>query len=479
MKFIFILLLSFNFLSGSTNEVLIKNAIVKIYTVVKVPNYHQPWNVSMMQISGSGSIIEGNRILTNAHVVANQTFIEVKRYGQTKKYQAKVLHISHQADLAILGVDNPEFFKSVTPLRFGKLPAVQQKVSAYGFPLGGNTLSVTTGVISRIEHRRYVHSGESFLAIQVDAAINPGNSGGPAISKGKIVGVVMQGRKGSQSIGYIVPSIMVKHFLKDIEDGDYGGFLDLGFLSQDMENPALKKMYGIDENSTITGQLVTYVLDNFLKDGAIRVGDILTSIDDQKIEDDGTVEFAKDQFTSYKWFLDKHQIGENVKFEILRNGKKLNVEIPLAYRANDFLLVDTLEYDKMPRYFIFGGYVFVPLTSNLLSETKRQLLSLRKFTRDWSTKDREEVVLILKVLASKSNRGDHSVSLWAIDKVNGKKVFSFNSLFKFIQNFKGDFITFSDTDGYKVVIDRNESIKANPEILKRYGIKYDRSEDLR
>ncbi len=478
MKFIIILLISLNFLSGATNEVLIKNAIVKIYTVAKIPNYHQPWNVSMRQISGSGSIIDGNRILTNAHVVANQTFIEVKRYGQTKKYQAKVLHISHQADLAILGVDNPDFFKSVTPLRFGKLPSVQQKVSAYGFPLGGNTLSVTTGIISRIEHRRYVHSGESFLAIQVDAAINPGNSGGPAISKGKIVGVVMQGRTGSQSIGYIVPSIMVEHFLKDIEDGNNGGFLDLGFLTQEMENPALRKKYHIEENST-TGQLVTYVLHNFLGDGKIRVGDILTKVDGKNIEDDGTVEFAKDQYTSYKCCIDRHQIGENIKFEILRNGEKSEVEIPLAYRANDFLLVDTLEYDMMPRYFIYGGYVFVPLTSNLLSETKRQLLSLRKFTRDWSTPQREEVVLVLKVLADAHNRGDHSISLWAIDKVNGEKVVSFNSFFKTVQNFKGEFLTLCDSDGYQVVIDTNASRKSHSELLKRYGIKYDRSEDLR
>ncbi len=78
------------------------------------------------------------------------------------------------------------------PLTFGSLPNVEQKIVVYGYPMGGSTLSATIGVVSRVEHHAYAHSGESFLAVQVDAAVNPGNSGGPALSDGKIVGVVMQ-----------------------------------------------------------------------------------------------------------------------------------------------------------------------------------------------------------------------------------------------------------------------------------------------
>jgi len=67
----------------------VKDSVVKIYTVAKVPKYLEPWNVSMSRSSGSGSIITGNRILTNAHVVANSTFIEVRRYGKRKRFKSQ------------------------------------------------------------------------------------------------------------------------------------------------------------------------------------------------------------------------------------------------------------------------------------------------------------------------------------------------------------------------------------------------------
>ena len=112
--------------------------------------------------------------------------------GDTKRYEAKILSICHDCDLALITVKDKDFFKDTNSLEIGELPKLEQKVDVYGFPEGGETLSVTSGVISRIENQVYVHSGKSLLAIQIDAAINPGNSGGPAVSDGKVVGVVMQ-----------------------------------------------------------------------------------------------------------------------------------------------------------------------------------------------------------------------------------------------------------------------------------------------
>ena len=171
-------------LSDSAKASIIKESIVKIYTVANLPNYQEPWNTSTAQFSGSGSVIVGNKILTNAHVIADSTFLEVKRYGHTKRYSATVINVSHDADLAIIEVKDPEFFSGATPLELGSLPTTQEEVVVYGFPTGGDTLSVTKGVVSRIEHQQYAHSSEYMLSVQIDAAINPGNSGGPSYLKG-------------------------------------------------------------------------------------------------------------------------------------------------------------------------------------------------------------------------------------------------------------------------------------------------------
>ncbi len=477
-KIIWLVLLSTLFLNASAQyENGTKEAIVKIYTNAKIPNYQEPWNSSMRSSTGSGAIIEGGYILTNAHVVANQAFIEVQRYGQRKRYIAKVYAVSHQADLALLKVEEKAFFAGVKPLTFGSLPNVEQKIVVYGYPMGGSTLSATIGVVSRIEHHTYAHSGESFLAVQVDAAVNPGNSGGPALSDGKIVGVVMQMISKSQNIGYLVPVNMVKHFIEDMKDGKYDGFADLGLGTQKLENPAMRRYYGLDDN--VSGKLIVKVVHNSSLAGSLQEGDILTAVDGHNVENDGTVEFRKHEFTHYQHFVDAYQMGEKVKLDIIRENKPMQVEADLNYIADDMYLVKTTRYDEMPSYFVYGGYVFSPLTRNLILSTNRNRLKLSNLAGKWQEEDKSEVVVLLKVLASDMSRGDNDFAMWPIDKVNGEPFKNFKEFYQKMEAAKSQYIVLEDNDGVKVIIDREEAQTKQNAILKKYNIEFDKSIDLR
>ena len=447
----------------------IEESIVKIYTVSKIPSYDTPWNSTIRRSSGSGAIIDGAMILTNAHVVANQTFIEVKRHGDTNRYEAKIEYISHQADLALLSVKDKNFFKGTNALSFGSLPNIQDKVAVYGFPMGGNSLSVSTGIVSRIEHTRYTHSGEIFLSIQIDAAVNPGSSGGPAISDGKIVGVVMQQIQNSQNLGYLIPVDVVEHFLEDVKDKKYDGYPHVGMSTEMMENETLRSVYKMDKDTT--GVLIIDMSEKFAARHQLQKGDVITAIDSHKIENDGTVEFRHHQFTSYKYYIDKKQLGEDVTFDILRDGKKMRVAVSLLNVADDDLLVNTFAYDAMPKYFIYGGYVFTPLSRNLLVNTKSSLLRLREAAGEWVTKERDEAVVLLKVLASKANRGDHNFSYWMVDKVNYKAFKNFEEFLEIVKNFDGKYLILENEDGVKIAIDTDEAKATQEELLKRYSIK--------
>ncbi len=470
MKKLLYILLSILLSTNIIANTKIEESIVKIYTVSKTPNCITPWNTSIKRSHGSGSIINGNgkRILTNAHVVANETFIEVKRYGSSKRYEAKVEYISHQADLAILTVEDKSFFKGAKALKFGELPNIRQKVTVYGFPMGGDSLSASTGIVSRIEHNRYAHSKEILLSIQIDAAVNPGSSGGPAISEGKIVGVVMQQISQSQNLGYLVPSEVIKHFLDDIKDKKYDGFPHLGIGTQRMENETMRSVYKMDKNTT--GVLIIDLAQKSPVFKKLKRGDVLLSVDNKKIQNDGTVEFRHHQFTSYKYYADKKQLGEIIKLKILRDGKIKEISIKLTNIADDNLLVNTLFYDSMPKYSIYGGYVFSPLSRNLLMNSRSTLLSLRDAASQWATDDKEEVVLLLKVLASDISRGDHNFSLWIVDKVNSKKFKDFKEFLKIVKEFDGEYLMLENEDGAKIAIDRQKAIDIEETILKRYSI---------
>ncbi len=454
----------------------IKESIVKIYTVAKSPDFTRPWNSSIYRVTGSGAVISGNRILTNAHVVANSTFIEVRRYGETKRYEAEVVSVSHQADLALITVKEKRFFEGIKPLTFGQLPKIEQKIAVFGYPTGGNTLSITQGIVSRIEHHRYVHSNEKFLAIQVDAAINPGNSGGPAISDGKIVGVVMQNRSHAQSIGYLVPTMIIEHFLKDIEDGKYDGFPHTGLTIEKLENPTLRRYYRLDDN--VTGELIVDWVYNSTAKDVFQKGDIITAIDGHKIENDGTVEFRYHEYTSFKYYVDLHQMGESVAFDIIRKGKRKRVLLPLEHRVDDMLLVKTKRYDIMPSYFIYGGYVFTKLTTNLMAAYGNGALELRYLATQYPTPERKEVVILLKVLASSLSVGNYSVQRWVIEKINGETFPDFKTFYKKVMEAKGEILLLEDKEGIKLAIDNQKAKEIGEALLKRYAISRWKSDDL-
>ncbi len=458
---------------------IVKESIVKIYTVANQPDYQEPWNTSTAQFSGSGSIITGNKILTNAHVIADNTFLEVKRYGQTKRYSASVESVSHDADLALLTVKDPEFFEGATPLELGELPITQEEVVVYGFPTGGDTLSVTKGVVSRIEHQQYAHSSEYMLSVQIDAAINPGNSGGPVLSRGKIAGVVMQGLRGADNIGYMVPSPVVRHFFDDIKDGKYDGFPDLGIIVQDMENPASRKKFKLSDDQT--GVLAYKVLFNSPAKNIIQPGDILTAIDGHTIANDGTVEFRPKEFTSFGYYIDNHQIGDTLSLEIIRDSTAMKKEITLSTTSKDFWLVQREKYDAFPSYFIFGGFVFTPVTKNYINAGMSFFGGggeLGELLYEWPSEDRSEAVVVSQVLASDTNKGYHELYDWVVEKINGKKFKDFTEFYITMASTESEFITLEDKDGYKVIIDRLASEKENKMILERYHIDSARSRDL-
>ncbi len=479
-----LLLLMVNPVSAQQREDGNRDAIVKIYTVNSKPDYFNPWKMlNTGNISGSGCIIKGKRILTNAHVVADHTFIQVRRYGQAKRFSARILSVSHEADLALLTVEDENFFSGVTPLKFGELPETQQEVLVYGFPVGGDSLSITKGILSRIEHQNYVHSSHYFLAGQIDAAINPGNSGGPVLVKNKIVGVVMQTYSSSRSenIGYMVPSLIIKHFLLDIEDGKYDGFPAIGLATQKLENPDMKRKYGISD--TMTGIVVNHVVFGSPAEGKIFKDDILLSIDGHTIGDDGTLEFREKERTHFSHYINMHQLGEELNLEVFREGSVSHVSLPLQSTQTDIQLVSREQYDRNPRYFIFGGIVFSPLTKNLLKRwggrwnnkaPKELVIELS----NWPSRERREVVVAVQVLAADVNQGYHDISNWIATEVNGKRIKDFNELYHIVTTSKEPFIVFKNDKGFRIVIDREKAQKSRHQILKTYNIKQDRSSDL-
>jgi S1-C subfamily serine protease len=459
--------------------------MVKIYCVQNEPDYDNPWNMRGPEtFSGSGCVIAGNRILTNAHVVSNHTFIMVRLHGQSEKHQANLIAISHDADLALLGVEDPAFFKGVKPLKFGSLPEIEQEVIVCGFPEGGDTLSTTKGVISRIENQRYVHSWIRLLAGQLDAAINAGNSGGPVLMGDRIVGVVMQARTKSQNIGYMVPVPVIDHFLIDMEDGRYDGFPEDGIVIQPLENSGLRKMHGLNDKQS--GALVASVNTGSPAENKIIPGDVLLSIDGHRIADDCTVEFRPGERTDCDFYVKQHQVGEDAVYKILRRGEERTVKLTLDRPWGDNMLVPMARYDVQPTYYVYGGLVFCPLTLNYLFTWGDDLSEdapynlLTYFIEGEPSREGEEVVIIIKVLAGDFNNGYEDLVNKRIRAANGKLIHNLQELIEAVETDTDEpLVIFKTGNNQTIAIDRKRAEAAHTQILSTYRVAKDRSPDLK
>lgn len=459
------------FMTASGFSQSLEKSVVKISVTKQEYDYKQPWQKSnQSKSSGSGCIIEGNRILTCAHVVEFGEFIEIKKTKDSRRYTASIEFLAPEYDLAVLKLDDENFFNKTKPLPIGGLPDIGNKVTVYGFPTGGNDLSVTSGIVSRIENIDFSYDNYNDLGIQIDAAINPGNSGGPVIMDATLAGVAFQGKSSSQNIGYMIPTTVIKAFLLDIADSTYEGPVPVLMQWQNMENTALRKCYGIPD--TATGILVNKVHYCSALSGVIEPDDILLSVDHMDIQNDGSVYINNDVKTSFETIIKNKNVHDTVALNIMRHGTDTTILLPLEFTRSRQLLVGKVDLE--PKYYIQDGFVFTtPSYYYFQDESYWQYyypqLSYYYYAKVLNTTEQEEIVMISSVLPDKSNVGYHDVSNRIVSKINGYEIKNFNDLIHAFDR-PSDFYTIEDSEGNRYVLDASNLNESNIEIFRKYGI---------
>jgi len=451
-----------------------KKNTVMVEVTSQVWDYRMPWNPGTVSSGrGAGFILAGKKIITNAHVVSGARNITVQREADPRRYAAKVRHVAHDCDLAMLEVEDEAFFKGTSHLDLGGIPELESVVSVYGFPIGGDRLSVTRGVVSRIDYNAYTHSGrESHLAIQIDAAINPGNSGGPVMQSDQVVGVAFQGFRGdvAQNVGYMIPTPVMRRFLQDVEDGKYDHYVDIAVRWMPLENPVMRRY--LDRPNDGRGVVVTDVFSEGSADGYLQKGDVLLSIDGHAIESDGSVRL-EGKPVQLEEIVERKFAGEEVRLEIWRKGKDQTVRVPLK-PADMFSMYEVL-YEPPPRYVLYGGLVFQPLTANLMAVmTGGADLRLKQkytmFGTDQMYRETPEPVILSGVLPDSSNVYLRGLAGQIVREINGKRIRTLTDVGPALAaNGERTVIRF-EGDARPAVLKRAEVDGSTPRIMAQYGI---------
>jgi S1-C subfamily serine protease len=464
----------------------IENSVVKVFATMRYPDPFKPWTKQApSEVSASGVVIEGKRILTNAHVVLYATQVQIQANAAGDKVSATVAAVAPGIDLAVLQLDDPSFFDTHPPIvRASELPQIKDAVLAYGFPTGGTSLSITKGIVSRIEFVSY-NFPVSGLRIQIDAAINPGNSGGPAIAGDKMIGLAFSKLGGdTQNIGYIIPDEEIELFLKDIEDGHYDGKPAMYDDLQTLENPALREFLKLDKS--IEGMVVH---QPYKSDAAypLKEWDVITHIGDVPIDNQGMIKLDKDLRVSFGYLIQRLAKNGELPLTIVRAGKALKIQLPVSSQ-HPTLVVDLR--GGYPPYFIYGPLVFSTATWQLISSLQNNVGMLRMLgfvksplvTRALDPPDAEleELVVISSPLfPHKLSNGYSNPAGSVVYSVNGTRIRSLVQLVTVLRDLKDPFVTleFDQKGGEALVFSRAAIMAATEEILTDNGIRAQGSPD--
>jgi S1-C subfamily serine protease len=464
----------------------VESSVVKIFATLRYPDPFQPWTKQPpTEATASGVVIEGHRILTNAHAVEYASQVQVQASQSADKVSAKVVAMAPGIDLAVLQLEDDSIFATHRPLaRASALPGIKDAVLAYGFPTGGNSLSITKGIVSRIEFVTYTYP-VSGLRIQIDAAINPGNSGGPAIAGDKMIGLAFSRLGEAQNIGYIIPNEEIELFLKDIADGRYDGKPAMYDDLQTLQNPALRAFLKLDKSAA--GIVVTRPAQTE-SSYPLKAWDVITRIADEPIDDEGMIRLAGSLRVSFMYRIQQIAGHGVVPLKVIRAGKQIDVKLPVA--TDRATLVPDLK-GAYPEYFIYGPLVFSAASTQMFSffQSNAAWMTALGFVGSplltqfgaSPTPERDQLVVVSSpFFPHPLAKGYGNPAGGVVLAVNGVRVKNLRHLVTLLRDLKDEFVVleFDMRKGETLVFPRSEMVAATEGILTDNGVRAQGSPEL-
>jgi S1-C subfamily serine protease len=473
---------------------LLERSVVKIFNQRKTPELSRPWSkASTTETSGSGVVISGNRIITNAHVVAYASEVQVQAHGSADKITARVTAIAHDVDLAVLTLDDPAFFNSRPPIQFANaLPELRQEALAYGYPMGGNALSITRGIVSRIEFVPGTQSGlydTRSLRIQVDVPLNPGNSGGPVLAGGRLIGLATAIIQGANNIGYVIPTEEIELFLKDVADGKYDGKPELPDAVAPLQHPALRRYLKLPKD--VSGAVVVRADARTGARPPLKEWDVITHIGEHAVGNDGMVQLGNLR-VAFQYRVQQLARNGKLPLTVIRNGKPLTLEVPVIERKR--MLINSLN-GLYPDYFIYGPIVFTraslesAYTTVLSQGSALPMMSSRhpllvdlgsELGADKNDPRQELVMVAAPFFTHRSVIGYDSPAGSVVESINNVPVRSLAHLVELLRDSRADLLTirFADRGSETVVLRRKDMAEATDTVLNENSIRSQGSPEL-
>lgn len=468
------------------------SAVVKTVAAVRVNATDQPWDFlrpwskrAPYSRRAIGAVLSGGGVIVTAELIANSSYLELEKAESGEKIAANVAAVDYEANLALLKPSDPAFLKNVPALELTDA-VVGDRVSVWQLENTGALLA-TDALVTTTQVSHYPTDDTSLLTYQLTSSLQyrEGSFTVPVVKNGRLAGVLMRFDPRTQNVD-VIPAPVIAHFLKDAADSHYGGFPRAGLLFAAMRDPQLRR-YAKVGSSIPGGVYLTSVPEESPAGRAgLRAGDVLLSIGGKAIDQDGNYADERYGKISMVHLIAMRQEGEEVAFQILRDGKPQQIAVKLAHRAASDFVVDPYVIDRAPRYYVLGGLVLQELSRQYLKEwgadwakkaperfvyADRYQAELFDSTGGGNGDARKKIVILSQVLPSASTVGYEQLATLTVTKINGVALQSLADIPAALEKAAGGFHKIELEENPRVIyLDARQVAAENDTLMKNYGL---------
>ncbi len=407
----------------------VEDQVVRVHASKKEVDRSSPWQFEeVQQQSYLGVVLSGGRILTTAFAVADAAFLEVQRFGSSKRVEAEVIFADYEVNLAL--IKPAEELAGATPVTLGDDLSIDDPVDIYrardSYQLAKMPASLTeVGVFAAVTSS---YSLASYLLKVQQTGLGWAE---PVFRQGRLVALTTG---QDQNFVHAVPTTMIRHFIQDNPGKDYRGFPSIGVQLTSLTSPDMRKLlgaegydYGVRIGEVQLGSSFTDLL---------KVDDVILDVEGIRISEHGFYTHSRWGKIHLKYLLNQRFGGDTLKLKVLRGGKVVDVSGKLERFNSNNTPVVTYRYGEAEPHLIFGGLIFQELSQDYLKQWGREwrdlapfeLLYTLDFLNDPTAQVGDRVVFLTRVLADDFNRGYTDLKHQVVDQVNGVKITSITKL---------------------------------------------------
>lgn len=462
--------------SSTTLNGSLRAGVVRVLVSGQDWNWKTPWaKQPPWSRPVTGVVLPGRRILCASIAFGNHLLVEVQKLGEGSRTAGRVVLTDPEGPLALIEVDDPEFWEDLEPLPLADPIPREGEVSIVRWRASG-LFDSYPGSVRQVRSGRHGLSRTHILTLDVATGADGLGASEVVVADGEVVGL-LTGRSGDTWSGIASP--VLARFVEDAAAGEWRGFPRGGFAWQNLTNPALRESLGLAENER--GVRLTRILPHGSLAGKLEEGDVILEVGGTSIDATGHYDhplYGRMLFALL--FSEGHRPGDVVTLRVLRDGERLEVPVTLERIRADAEKIPPYVYGEGPDYLVRGGLVFQEFTVPFLAafgdwqrRAPPRLLIAQEREGSMPTEEQPRIILLASVLPDAANLGYEGVRNLIVQRVNGRHVGSMDDLREAFDHPEGRFHVLEFLPGMspqRLVLDVAEVEASADRIRAAYGV---------